>query len=148
MWFGPGAGWRFPCLNATKSVTKSDPQVHHCSSAATLVLGRLGHGLDMRMLLQGLTEGFAEDAHTAAVDYADAGQSGEEGAVDEFLHFASGVVDVVADDVELRGNILVFVGDGDGDATGAGGLQGRSGGAARGSAAQHFGDVFAPHLHL
>src|SRR5579872_711574 len=102
MWFGPGAGWRFPCLNATKSLTKSDPQVHHCGSAATLLLRRLGHRLHVRMLLQGLTQGFAEDAHAAAVDYADSGQSGQEGAVDEFLDFAGGVVDGVADDVEFR----------------------------------------------
>ena len=37
------------------------------------------------MLLQQLAQGFAEDAHAAAVDYADAGQAGEEGAVDELL---------------------------------------------------------------
>ena len=49
------------------------------------------------MLLQGLAEGFAEDAHAAAVDYADAGEAGEEGVVDEFFDGAGGVVYVVAD---------------------------------------------------
>src|SRR5437763_1274895 len=37
------------------------------------------------MLLKGLPQGFAEDAHAAAVDYAHARQSGEKGMVDEFL---------------------------------------------------------------
>ena len=128
MWFGPGAGWQFPCLNATKSLTKSDPQVHHGGSAATLVLRRLGYRLHVRMLLQGLT-GLCGDAHAAAVDYADSGQSGQEGAVDEILDFAGGVVDGVADDVEFRRDGVAFVGDGDGDAAGARGLHRRIGGA-------------------
>ena len=52
----------------------------------------------MGLLLQKLAKGFAEDSHAAAVDYADAGKTGEEGAVHEFLNFAGSIVDRLADD--------------------------------------------------
>ena len=57
------------------------------------------------MLLQQVTKGFAEDSHAAAVDYADAGKTGEEGAVHEFFNFAGGIVDRLADDVDFVGNV-------------------------------------------
>ena len=60
------------------------------------------------MLLQELAQGFAEDAHAAAVDDADARESGEEGAVDKFFDFAGGVVDGVADNVDLGGDVGAF----------------------------------------
>ena len=41
------------------------------------------------MLLQQLAQGFAQDAHAAAVDDADARQSGEKCAVDELFDFAA-----------------------------------------------------------
>ena len=44
----------------------------------------------MRMLLEQTAQRLAQDAHAAAVDHADARQSGEEGAVDELL--ASGAL--------------------------------------------------------
>lgn len=84
-----------------------------------------GYGFDVGMLLEGLAQGFAEDAHAAAVDDADARESGEESAVDEFFDFARGVVDGVADDVDLRGRGLRFVFEGDGDSALAGGLHRR-----------------------
>ena len=61
------------------------------------------------MLLQQLAEGFAQDAHAAAVDYADARESGEKCAVDELFYFAAGLVDGLADDVDLAGRIGAFV---------------------------------------
>jgi hypothetical protein len=61
------------------------------------------------MLLQGLAQGFAEDAHATAVDDTDAGEAGEECVVDKFFYGAGGVVDGVADDVDLRGGDLAFV---------------------------------------
>jgi hypothetical protein len=57
------------------------------------------------MLLQELAKGFAEDSHAAAVDNADAGESGEEGAVYEFFDFAGSVVDGLADYVDFLGNV-------------------------------------------
>jgi hypothetical protein len=54
------------------------------------------------MLLQGLAQGFAQDAHAAAVDHAHARQAGEKGAVDELLDFAGGVVDVAVEFYFLR----------------------------------------------
>ena len=57
------------------------------------------------MLLQELAKGFAEDSHAAAVDYADAGQSGEEGAVYKSFHFAGSVVNRLADYVDFLGNV-------------------------------------------
>jgi hypothetical protein len=53
------------------------------------------------MLLQGLAQGFAEDAHAATVDYAHAGQSGEEGVVDKLFYGSCGVVHVEADHVDF-----------------------------------------------
>ena len=57
------------------------------------------------MVLEKLAEGFAEDSHAAAVDNADAGESGEEGAVYEFFDFAGSVVDGLADYVDFLGNV-------------------------------------------
>ena len=67
-----------PPLSLTPACTetKLHPQLHHRSAATAFVLWRLGYGLDVGMLLQGLPQRFAEDAHAAAVDYADAWQAG------------------------------------------------------------------------
>ena len=86
----------------------SHSQLHHGRSAAAFVLWWFGYRLYVRVLLQGLAQGFAEDAHAAAVDNAHAGQSGEESVVDEFFHFAGGVVDVAADDVDFDGAFWPF----------------------------------------
>ena len=80
------------------------------------------------MLLQELAEGFAEDAHAAAVDDADARESGEEGAVDELFDFAGGVVDCVADDVDFAGDVGAFAFERDRNAAGARGFHGSVGG--------------------
>ena len=60
------------------------------------------------MLLQELAQSLAQNTHAAAVDDADARQSGEESAVYESFDFAGGVVDGLADDVDLAGNVRVF----------------------------------------
>ena len=72
------------------------------------------------MLLQILAQGFAEDAHAAAVDDAYSRHAGQERAVDEFLDFAGGFVHSAADDVDFggRGGVADFVLQLDGDATG------------------------------
>ena len=87
----------------------SYPQLYHRSPAATLILRRLGYRLHVRMLLQRLPQGFAQDAHAAAMDHTDSRQAGEEGVVDKFFYGARRVVDVEADDIDLRGCVLAFV---------------------------------------
>src|SRR5439155_17230967 len=56
------------------------------------------------MLLQILAQGFAQDSHAAAVDYAHAGESCQECAIDELLDFAGGVVHSSSDHVDLGGS--------------------------------------------
>ena len=73
--------WRYPLtLEENKPepgpLPLLHPQLHHGRPTAALILRRLGYRLHVRMLLQGLPQRFAEDAHAAAVDYADARQSG------------------------------------------------------------------------
>jgi len=53
-----------------------DAQLYYCGTGAAFVLWGFGYGFYVGVLLQKLAEGFAEDAHAAAVDYADAGQAG------------------------------------------------------------------------
>ena len=125
----------------------SDSQLHHSRSAAAFIVWRLCHCGYVRVLLEHLAEGFAEDAHAAAVDDADAREAGEEGAVDESFDFAAGLVDGLSDDVDFHGDVGAFVGEGDGDAAGAGGVNGSVGGAL-GGADNHFGDVVAGNLHF
>src|SRR5271165_6555410 len=84
------------------------PQLYYGGAGAAFVLRGFGYGFYVGMLLQQLAEGFAEDAHAAAVDYADAFQAGEEGAVDEAFDFAGGVVDGAADYVDFGGDVDAF----------------------------------------
>src|ERR1019366_10274982 len=103
------------------------------------------------MLLQVLPQGFAKDAHAAAVDDADARQSGQEGAVYEFLQFSGSFVHGAANYVDLAGRVEVarFVLQLDGDASGAGGFDGRRLRLRFAlPAGQHFGDIFAGDAHL
>jgi hypothetical protein len=79
----------------------SDSEFDHRGPASAFVLWGLGNRGDMRMLLEVLAEGFAENAHAAAMDDADAGKSCEEGTVDELLDFACGFVDGAADHVNF-----------------------------------------------
>ena len=69
------------------------------------------------MFLEVLAESFSQDAHATAVDDADSGHSGEEGAVDEFFYFAGGFVDGASDDIDFGGSVevadLVLQFDGD-----------------------------------
>src|SRR5882762_3245086 len=64
------------------------------------------------MLLQVLPQGLAQDSHAAAMDYAHAGESCQERAVDELLDFAGSVVHSSADHIDLgRGaRALLFQG--------------------------------------
>src|SRR4051812_36265646 len=90
-------------IPSRSSVRSLYAQFHHRGAAPALVLRGLGDGFDVRMLLEGPAQGFAEDSHATAVDYADAGEAGQKGVVDEFFYGAGGVVDGVADDVDFRG---------------------------------------------
>jgi hypothetical protein len=102
----------------------SDAKFDDGGSAAAFVLRRLGDGNDVGVVLQEAAKGFAEDAHAAAVYDADAGKAGEEGAVEKLLNFAGGLIDIAADDVDFGGDAGVFALERDGDAVGAGGLDG------------------------
>jgi len=64
----------------------------------------------MGMLLQGLAQGFSQDAHAAAVDYADAREACQEGAVDE----ATQAVEKFVDRAFLAGAIRLRVVHGSG----------------------------------
>jgi len=82
------------CFQLVRITTKGNlyPQLYHCGPAPALVLRRLGYFLYVRVLLQCLAQGFAEDAHAAAVDHAHPRQSGKEGVVDKLFYGAGGVV--------------------------------------------------------
>ena len=75
-----------------------------CPSPA-FILRSFGDRRDVGMLLQHLAEGFAEDAHTTAMDYADAWQPGQEGAVNELFDFAARDVDSLADHVNFHRHV-------------------------------------------
>ena len=90
-----------------------------------------------------MAEGFAEDSHAGAVDDADVGESGEEGAVDKFFDLGGGFLDVAADDVEFGGGGGVFVAQADVDAFAAGGGDGIVGGLS-----DDGGDVIEGDAHL
>ena len=81
-----------------------DAKFHDRSPAASLVLRGFGDGDDVRMLLKVLAEGFAQDAHPAAVDDANTRQSGKESAVDKFFDFGGGFVDGASNDIDFRGD--------------------------------------------
>ncbi len=93
---------------------------------AALVLGRFGDGGDVGVAAEVFAQGAAQDAHAGAVDDADAGQAGEEGAVEETFDLGLGLVGGAADDVDLGGHVVgVVVGGRDGDASAlAGGFEG------------------------
>src|SRR5215472_14016772 len=103
--------WRF--LQAAWIWLESDPQLHHRGSAAAFVLRRFGDRGDVGVLLEHLPQGLAQDAHAAAVDDADARESGEKGAVDELFDFARGVVDGLSNDIDLGGNVRFLPLEGD-----------------------------------
>src|SRR5882762_536688 len=121
----------------------SDLQFHHGCAASAFVLRWLGDGDHVRMFLQILPQSFAQDPHAAAVHYSDAGQAGEEGAVDELFDFAGGLVDGAADYVDLRGRVRVFPVERDGNAPGPCGLY-----RGLGRAHDDFGYIVARDLHL
>src|SRR5438477_9696441 len=120
---------------------ESYSQLHHGRAGAAFVLRRLGDGRHLRMLLEILTQGFAQHAHAAAVDDAHARQPGEEGAVEEFFHAAGGLIHIFADDVDLAGRRGIF-GDFHLNAAGTRRLHGR-----RAGARQNLGNVGAGNAH-
>ena len=105
LWNSLTIGWQERKNGTLRSTPATPPPLHlrRLRSAEARLRTRRADGL------QGLAQGFAQDAHAAAVDYADARQAGEECAVDKFLHVAGGVVHVIADDVDFRGRVLAFV---------------------------------------
>ena len=99
-------------------------QVDKGCALAAFVLGGFGEGGDVGVGFEELAEGAAENAHAGAVDDADAGQAGEEGAVDVAGDFVLGFLGAAADDVDLGWGVVErFAGlDGDAAAT-AGGFE-------------------------
>src|SRR5579885_1107735 len=95
-----------------------DAQFDDGGTAATFILRGFGNRFDVRMFLQILAKGFAQNSHSAAMHHADARQSGKKSAVNEAFDLPSGVVDGLADNVDLGRNALAFVVERDGDATG------------------------------
>ena len=61
------------------------------------------------MLLQQLAKGFAENAHAAAVDYADAREARQECLVHKSLDSSRSLVHGLADHVDLAGDVFALV---------------------------------------
>src|SRR5215469_13352703 len=137
--------------SATFALSPSDacpvflhPQFRHGCSRPTFILWRFDDRLHVRMLLEVPAEGLAQDPHSAAMNNSHARQAGQESAIEELFHLASGVIHVVADDIDLGRNIVGRVGERNRYAFGA-----RSTNRSLGSAGDHFGDVVPrnPHFH-
>jgi hypothetical protein len=62
----------------------------------------------MRVGLEELAQCFSQDAHAATVDNPNAGESGEEGAVDEFFDLAGGLVHSLSNDVDFAWDSGIF----------------------------------------
>src|SRR5579864_3296723 len=97
----------------------------------------------MRMLLQELPQGLAQNAHAAAVDDSHSRPSRQESPVNKFLHLARGVVYSVPDDVDLRRDVFALAFEGDGNAASTRSFHR----AVRGSG-HDFRDVLARNSHL
>src|SRR5437868_9931093 len=97
------------------------------------------------MLLQILAEGFAQNAHAAAVDDSYSRHPGQKGAVYEPFDFAGGVVDGLSDYVDFGWGVQAtgVVLQRDIDAPSASGLHRRIG-----DADYYLGDIFARDTHL
>ena len=89
-------------------IARSDIQFNYCGAASALVLGGFDDGGHVRMLLQHLPERLAENAHAAAVNDADARESGEERAIDKFLDFGGGLIDGLANHINFCRHISAF----------------------------------------
>ena len=74
------------------------------------------------MLLEHLAEGFAEDAHTAAMHDPNAWQTREEGPIDKLFDFARSLIHGLADHVNFRGHIRALALELHRDASRSGGL--------------------------
>src|SRR6266478_6651377 len=121
------------------------PELHHGGPTPTFVLWRLRDRRHVRVLLQVLAQGLAQNAHAAAVDNAYFRHPCQEGAVYEFFDLAGGVVDVLADDVDFGGCVQVagVVFERDFDAASTGRLHGRVR-----DTGDHFRDVFSGDAHF
>ena len=84
------------------------PQLDYRRAAAAFVLRRLGDSRDMRMAFQKLPQGLAQNSHAAAVHHAQPNGTGQERAIDELLDGLCGLVDCLADDVDLGRNAVVL----------------------------------------
>ena len=75
------------------------------------MLRRLCHCCNVRMRFQELPKRFAENAHSGTMDHSHARQTREKRSVDEFFHFASGIVDGLADHVDFPGyaELVIFI---------------------------------------
>ena len=90
------------------------PEFDQRGALAAFVLGGFGDGGYVGVGLEEVADAAAEDAGAVAVDDADAGEAGEEGAVEIVLQLFGGFVDGAADEVDFHAHV-VGVGAGDGD---------------------------------
>jgi len=101
-------GARNDNVGINKTPSGLDSQLDYRRATAAFVLGRFDDRFDVRVLLQILTQRFAENSHTAAMNDTDSRHPSKESAVDELLYFSCGVVHGAADHVDLRGHTLVL----------------------------------------
>jgi len=93
-------------------------QFNFSGALAALVLRWFRNVCDVRMTAKVFAQGAAQNAHASAVHDADAGQAGEEGAVDESLDFGLSFVGGTTDDIDFGGHVVgIVVGGCDGDAS-------------------------------
>ncbi len=118
---------------------------------AAFVLGGFGEGGYVGVALEEFADAAAEDAGTVSVDDADAGEAGQEGAVEIFFEIFGGFVDGAADEVDFHAHV-VGVGAGNGDLYTlllAGGGEGIGPFCGLGAAgAKDLGDVVALDAHF
>src|ERR1700722_3610536 len=82
------------------------PQFHQRCSLSTFILWRFGEGGYVWMTLQEFANAATEDARAMAMNDADPGQAGEEGAVKILLQLAGSLIDRTADEIDLRAHIV------------------------------------------
>jgi hypothetical protein len=76
------------------------------SALAAFVLGGLGNGGYVGVRLKEVADAAAENAGAVAVNDADAGKAGKEGAVEIFFKLFGGFVDGAPDEVDFHAHVV------------------------------------------
>ena len=127
------------------------PQFDERGALAAFVLGGFGDGGYVGMAFEEVADAAAEDAGAVAVNDADAGEAGEECAVEILFQLFGGFVDGAADEIDLHAHVIgVGAGDGNVDVLlSAGGGKGVGAlGRLRLGRLDDLGDVVALDAHL